>query len=934
MIRLRVLGAVELRRDDGTAIEAVLRQPKRVALLTYLAASPGGVPRRRDPVVSMFWPEVDDRHARDSLSAALSFLRRNLGPGAIAARGEEEIGCDSRYVAADVAELLCAVEEHRDEEVLSLYRGDLLPGFHTQDAPGFDEWLERERARLRTLAAASAARLVEHAAAERRLEAAATYARRATELAPDDEKLLRRRISLEAAACNRAAALRTYQDFAARLAAEYDAEPSAETKALVMAIRDHDATSPAAPARLPMADAHASMTPLPLAMRPPHERLGHASTPSDAGIPSRTRFLRPSLGTLSLSVIGLVAMLAMLAAVDRRHPLPARDELPLIVVADLAATDTVLGVTAGAYLRSTLGRTPGVRSLDREELAEALRRMRRDPMRPLDNAVVRELAMREGASAVVSGKITKIDSIQTILIEVVRDDGRLLLRSNTMAPSSAQLLAAFATIGERVRQSIGAGGHSRAALQPVTTSSLEALIAYTEGDRLRYNALDPRAAVPYYERAIQLDSTFAMAYSQLGGAWNELGSATPARDTVVNLWRTAIRFRDGLAPQELLAIQDRMIFASPGDPATKFDDAVRLYQRYIRLHPDDGPALQNLSWYLKHIGRWADSEAPALQAIRTGYAVPGVYDELVIAQIAGGKFQDAQRSLQTWRARFGPSELWYRDAFRLAAARRDYAATDSLTAQATRDSTWNVRPGRLPVLTLAIRGRLREAEALHMKAMTTLEQASNYGALIREASWFAAIRAGVTGDTAGTLAMLQEVLRRHPPATLSPSAATHVYKDVGRHLALLGDTAGARAMLASLQSNWYVYRWDYCLRGLIHLAAGRHADAIRELRDVRFSSGHLPSLGRAYEAAGASDSAIAVYERFLAQPDPDSPAWDAVFLVHVLERLGDLYASRGETRLAAARYQLVAEVLRDADPELAWRARRARDRAARINTLR
>jgi tetratricopeptide (TPR) repeat protein len=182
--------------------------------------------------------------------------------------------------------------------------------------------------------------------------------------------------------------------------------------------------------------------------------------------------------------------------------------------------------------------------------------------------------------------------------------------------------------------------------------------------------------------------------------------------------------------------------------------------------------------------------------------------------------------------------------------------------------------------------------------------------------------------------MLHEVLRRHPPASLSPSAATHVFKDVGRHLALLGDTAGARAMLASLQRNWYVYRWDYCLRGLIHLAAGRHAEAIRELRDVRFSSGHLPSLGRAYEAAGATDSAIAVYERFLVQPDPDAPAWDAVFLVHVLERLGDLYASRGETRLAAARYQLVAEVLRDADPELEWRARRARDRAARINALR
>jgi tetratricopeptide (TPR) repeat protein len=228
---------------------------------------------------------------------------------------------------------------------------------------------------------------------------------------------------------------------------------------------------------------------------------------------------------------------------------------------------------------------------------------------------------------------------------------------------------------------------------------------------------------------------------------------------------------------------------------------------------------------------------------------------------------------------------------------------------------------------LAIRGRLREAEALHVRDRAMFDRAGNHGALIREVSWFAAMRAAVSGDTAGSLAMLHDVLRRYPPASLSPSATTYVYRDAGRHLALLGDTTGARAMLASLQSNWYIYRWDYYIRGLIHLAAGRFPEAITELRKVHYSSGHLPPLGRAYEAVGAIDSAIAVYERFLVEPDPDSPSWDAVFLVDVLERLGDLYLSKGENGLAAARYGLVAEVLRGADPELRWRAQRARELA-------
>ncbi|MEA2761523.1 MAG: hypothetical protein QOD47_807 [Gemmatimonadaceae bacterium] len=921
MIRLRVLGTIDLRREDGSAIDAVLRQPKRAALLTYLAASPGGVARRRDVIVAMFWPEADDRHARDALSAGLGFLRRNLGPGAITVRGEQEIGSDPRHVLADVAEFLRAVEEHRDEEALSLYGGELLPGLYVQDAPGFGEWVERERARLRALATASAGRLAESAAAARMPEAATAYARRAVELAPDDEKLLRRLMSLEAAAGNRAAALRTYEAFAAHVAREYDATPSPETIALVAAIRNHGPTSHAASATDVDPVGARDVVQLSASIEEPQQ----SRTTSHAGSPVQTGLRQPVVLALSVLAIALVALLATL---NRRDTLTASGGVPLIVVADFAATDTVLGVTTGAWLRSALGRTPGVRSLEGAELAEALRRMRRDPMRPLDDSVARELAIREGAAAVVSGRITETDSGREILTELVRDDGRVIVRPTTMAPSSADVLPALAALGERLRGSILTSGHSRGALGAVTTRSLEALIAYTEGDRLRYNALDARSAIPYYERAIRLDSTFAMAYSRLGSAWNELGSAAPTPDTVGKLWRTAMRFADGLSPQELLDIRDGMIFAGPGDPTSKFDEAVRLYQDHLRLNPDDGSALWNLSWYLKHVGRWTESEAPALQALRTGYEMPRVYDELVLAQIAGTRFKEAERSLRAWRDRFGPSQLWYRDAFRLAAARRDYAAADSLTAEATRDRTWSVQAGQLPVVTLAIRGRLREAEALQAKQMAMLEQAGNYGALIRATSWFAAIRAGVTGDTAGSLAMLHNVLRRHPPSSLSGSGSMHIYKDAGRHLGLLGDTAGARAMLASLQHNWYFYRIDYNLRGLIYLAERRYPEAITGLGQVRYTSGRLPPLGHAYEAIGATDSAIAVYERFLVEPDPDSPAWDAIFLVHVLERLGHLYASKGENGLAAARYELVARVLEEADPELQWRARRARELAA------
>ena len=912
MIRLRVLGAIDIRRDDGSPVSAVLRQPKRTALLTYLAASPDGLPRRRDVLVATFWPEADDQHARDSLSAALAFLRRSLGSEALVRRGEEEIGCDPLHLRSDVGDFLRAIDAGRDEEAIALYRGDLLPGLHVQDSPGFEEWLERERSRLRRVAASAALRLAERRSAEGRSSDAVTHAQRAVDLAPDDEVVVRRLIELQLAAGNRAGALRTYEQLAARLAGEYDARPADATRALITTLRG-DAVP--APVKQPV---HAAP-----AAAPPESTGSLEAAPAP---PRRRRDVRPIAAVLLLAgalVIGL-ATRGWRALIDAPG-----EEVPLLVVADFEASDTVLGVTAGAWLRSTLGRSSGVRTLEGQSLADALRRMRRDPMLPLDASVARTLARREGGEGVITGRITRSDSGFALDIELVRADGRVIARPAAVARRPADVLTALAEIGDAVLDHIATGGMPRASdLRPVTTSSLEALIAYTEGDRLRYHALDTRAAVSYYERAIQLDSTFAMAYSQLGGAWNALGSAAPP-DTIVKLWRTAIRFADGLAPHEMLAIQDLMIFAGPGDRATMFEAAVRLYQDYLRLHPDDGGALQRLSWYLKHVGRYVESETPAARAIRTGYVAPGVYDELVLAQIAAGKHDDAARALREWRDRHGPSQLWYRDAFRLAAARRDYAGADSLTAEALRDRTWNVQPGRLPLIALLIRGRVREADSVYAGAVKRFESSGQPGSLLRETAWFAAMRAGATGDTAASLALLHDVLRRHPPATLSPSANSYTYTDAGRILAMLGDTAGARVMLESLQPNWYIYRLDYSIRGLIHHAAGRWEDAIHELQYVQFGSAHLPALGHAYEAVGAIDSAVAVYERFLTTPDPDSPLWDAVYLAHVLERLGSIHAARGQSALAERYLGLLARIWSEADSALRGRAESAREGAAR-----
>jgi serine/threonine-protein kinase len=247
MIRFQLLGAIDLRDGDSRELRAVLAQPKRLALLAYLAAASPPGSHRRDTLHGIFWPELDQDHARNSLNKAVHFLRRSLGEGAIVSRSADELALDDAAVWVDVRIFAIALDENRTDEALELYRGDLLPSFFVPEAPGFEEWLERERARLRARAAAAARLLAEQHEAGRHLTLAVACAHRAVELSDGDERPLRRLIELLERVGDRAGAVRAYEGFVRKLAAELDVEPAPETVALIERIR---ASPPPRPAPL------------------------------------------------------------------------------------------------------------------------------------------------------------------------------------------------------------------------------------------------------------------------------------------------------------------------------------------------------------------------------------------------------------------------------------------------------------------------------------------------------------------------------------------------------------------------------------------------------------------------------------------------------------------------------------------------------------
>ena len=237
MHRLFLLGRIDFRDDQGNELRSVLAQPKRLALVAYLAANAGRTACRRDALIGLFWPELTQERARKALNKAIHFARQALGESAIVSRNAEELAIDAQRVWCDVAAFEAAAADGHLADALDLYQGDLLPGFYIKEASAFEEWLEIERSRLRRLAADAAHR----AAAEREqsghVTAAANYARQAVELSDANERVMRDLLSMLDRLGDRAGALHAYEAFARRLVDEFGAEPAAETQALVTQIR-------------------------------------------------------------------------------------------------------------------------------------------------------------------------------------------------------------------------------------------------------------------------------------------------------------------------------------------------------------------------------------------------------------------------------------------------------------------------------------------------------------------------------------------------------------------------------------------------------------------------------------------------------------------------------------------------------------------------
>jgi DNA-binding SARP family transcriptional activator len=233
---LSLLGGNDLKRE-GIPANDLLVQSKVVALLAILAVPSVGRFVRRDTIVGMLWPELDQARARTALRKAVHSIRGTIGAEVLINRGDEELALSATHVESDVSAFMVATDGGFLLQALQLYKGDLMPGFHVDGCAEFERWLEDERAAIRERASAAAWALAQRFESEKQLTDAAGMARRAAKFSWSDERALRRALMMLDRVGDHSGAARLYEEFERRLKADLDMAPSPETVALIEDIR-------------------------------------------------------------------------------------------------------------------------------------------------------------------------------------------------------------------------------------------------------------------------------------------------------------------------------------------------------------------------------------------------------------------------------------------------------------------------------------------------------------------------------------------------------------------------------------------------------------------------------------------------------------------------------------------------------------------------
>ena len=271
--------------------------------------------------------------------------------------------------------------------------------------------------------------------------------------------------------------------------------------------------------------------------------------------------------------------------------------------------DPVFDGTLKKALAVDLGQSPYLNVFPEQKIRQTLQFMGRSPSDRITTDVGREICQRDGIKAMLNGSIDSVGGQYLITLEATNAaSGDSLGRQQAQADRKEDVLNALHGAATKLR---GQLGESLAMVQKydmslsmATTSSLDALKALSLGDA-KHNMGDELGAIPDYQRAIEIDPNFAMAYARLGAAYNNMGQT----DLSEQNRQKAFELRDRASEREKLYIMPHY-YADSG----QLDKGITAYELYRQTYPRDSTPFTNLAVIYNQLGQFDNALENAKRA--------------------------------------------------------------------------------------------------------------------------------------------------------------------------------------------------------------------------------------------------------------------------------------------------------------------------------
>jgi len=355
--------------------------------------------------------------------------------------------------------------------------------------------------------------------------------------------------------------------------------------------------------------------------------------------PTRRRLGKLYFYAAAVLLLASLVTGAIYYGAHRNQSLGSRDT---IVLADFSnsTNDPVFDDTLKTGLSVALNQSPFLNVLSDNKVAETMQQMTRASGTKLTPELAREVCLRAGSKAYISGSIGSLGSEYVLGLKAVNcQNGDTLAQEQVTSPSKERVLDVLGTAVSKLRAELGESlatvQRFDISLEQATTSSLEALKAYSLGQKADREQ-GPAAALPYHQRAIQLDPNFAMGYMAVGDEYFSLSQTGRASEYVAK----AFELRDHASEQEKLAIT-ATYYLNVGE----LGKAGQAYQQEIESYSRRPGAHLNLGIVYAEQGQYEKSAELSQDELHLNSDNVGPYDNLADAYIAMQRFDDARKTI-------------------------------------------------------------------------------------------------------------------------------------------------------------------------------------------------------------------------------------------------------------------------------------------------